>query len=55
MAAHLVAVDAEDIAILARKGVHVVHNPGSNLILGSGEMCIRDSDNDGLGVEHIHQ
>ena len=28
----------EDIAILARKGVHVVHNPGSNLILGSGVM-----------------
>lgn len=38
VAAHLVAVDAADIAILARKGVHVVHNPGSNLILGSGVM-----------------
>lgn len=36
VAAHCVHVDADDIAILASKGVFVSHNPGSNLKLGSG-------------------
>lgn len=36
IAAHCVFVDDTDIEILARKGVHVVHNPTSNLKLASG-------------------
>jgi len=35
-AAHCVVVEDGDIDILAEKGVSVVHNPTSNLILGSG-------------------
>ena len=35
-AAHCVHLDDDDIAILAGNGVRVVHNPGSNLKLGSG-------------------
>ncbi|MEG0766815.1 MAG: amidohydrolase family protein, partial [Clostridia bacterium] len=38
IAAHCVVTDAADIRILAEKGVHVVHNPVSNLKLGSGVM-----------------
>ncbi|MBE6565728.1 MAG: amidohydrolase [Ruminococcaceae bacterium] len=38
LAAHCVWVSDEDIAILAEKGVSVVHNPVSNLKLGSGVM-----------------
>ena len=36
VAAHCVHVDDEEIALLARKGVYVAHNPASNLKLGSG-------------------
>lgn len=36
VAAHCVHVDAEDIALLAEHGVHVTHNPVSNLKLASG-------------------
>jgi 5-methylthioadenosine/S-adenosylhomocysteine deaminase len=36
MAAHCVAVDQDDMDILARRGVAVVHNPTSNLKLASG-------------------
>lgn len=36
LAAHCVHVTAEDVAILQRYDVHVAHNPGSNLKLGSG-------------------
>lgn len=36
VAAHCVVVDAEDIDILAARGVNVVHNPGSNMKLASG-------------------
>ena len=35
-AAHCVWVEPEDIALFAQKGVTVVHNPASNLKLGSG-------------------
>ena len=35
-AAHCVAVTEEDMALLAEKGVSVVHNPSSNMKLGSG-------------------
>ena len=38
LAAHCVWVSDEDIAIFAEKGVSVVHNPVSNLKLGSGVM-----------------
>ena len=38
LAAHCVWVSDEDIAMLAEKGVSVVHNPISNLKLGSGVM-----------------
>ncbi len=36
IAAHCVHLSGEDIPILARRGVGVAHNPGSNLKLGSG-------------------
>ena len=36
LAAHCVWVSDDDIAILAKKGVHVAHNPASNLKLASG-------------------
>ena len=38
LAAHCVWVNDEDIAIMAEKGVSAVHNPVSNLKLGSGVM-----------------
>ena len=34
--AHVVDVDADEIALLARRGVIVVHNPSSNMKLASG-------------------
>ena len=40
-AAHCVAVSDEDIAILKRHGVNVIHNPTSNLKLGSGFAPVR--------------
>lgn len=36
LAAHCVAVDDDDIDILASRRVNVVHNPGSNMKLASG-------------------
>ena len=39
-AAHCVWVSDEDIAILAEKGVSAMHNPSSNMKLGSGFMPI---------------
>ncbi len=36
IAAHCVHVDEGDIALMRTKNVHVAHNPGSNLKLGSG-------------------
>lgn len=36
LAAHCVRVSPQDIEILKTAGVHVAHNPGSNLKLGSG-------------------
>jgi 5-methylthioadenosine/S-adenosylhomocysteine deaminase len=36
IAAHCVHVDAADIELLEKKGVHVAHNPSSNLKLASG-------------------
>lgn len=36
MAAHCVYLSDDDIDIMAKKGVHVLNNPGSNLKLGNG-------------------
>ncbi|WP_158639142.1 amidohydrolase [Elioraea rosea] len=36
LAAHAVWLDADDITLLAEKGVSVAHNPASNLRLGNG-------------------
>lgn len=49
-AAHCVYVTDEDIAILKEKGVTPVHNPVSNLKLGSGVMRLRDMLDAGLNV-----
>ncbi len=42
IAAHCVMVEPEDIEILREKGVACVHNPSSNMKLGSGFMPIYD-------------
>lgn len=49
-AAHCVWVTDEDIDILAEKGVTAVHNPISNLKLGSGVMPIRKMLDRGVRV-----
>ena len=49
-AAHCVAVSGEDIAILKRHGVSVVHNPTSNLKLGSGFAPVRELLDAGINV-----
>ncbi len=49
-AAHCVWVTDEDIAILKEKGVFSVHNPISNLKLGSGVMRLRDMLDAGIPV-----
>ena len=49
-AAHCVWVTDEDISILAQKGVTAVHNPISNLKLGSGVMPIRKMLDAGVNV-----
>lgn len=50
LAAHCVWVSDEDIAILAEKNVSVVHNPVSNLKLGSGVMPLNKLLNAGVNV-----
>ncbi len=49
-AAHCVWVTDEDIAILAEKNVTAVHNPVSNLKLGSGVMPMRKMLDAGVSV-----
>ena len=49
-AAHCVYVTDEDIALMKEKGVFPVHNPVSNLKLGSGVMRLRDMLDAGLTV-----
>lgn len=49
-AAHCVWLSDEDIAILAEKGVTAVHNPVSNLKLGSGVMKLRKLLDAGVNV-----
>ncbi|MDZ8117343.1 amidohydrolase [Pontiella agarivorans] len=41
IAAHVVHVNDEEIEILARRGVQVVHNPGSNMKLASGSFPVQ--------------
>ncbi|WP_297417908.1 amidohydrolase family protein [Thermococcus sp.] len=48
--AHGVWLDSRDIQILARDGVTVVHNPGSNMKLASGVMPIQKLLNAGVNV-----
>ncbi len=50
LAAHCVWVNDEDIAILAEKHVSVVHNPISNLKLGSGVMPLAKMLSAGVNV-----
>ncbi|MBQ9785257.1 MAG: amidohydrolase [Clostridia bacterium] len=50
LAAHCVWVSDEDIALLAEKGVTAVHNPVSNLKLGSGVMPLRKLLDAGVNV-----
>lgn len=50
IAAHCVAVEPEDIDILARKGVSCVHNPSSNMKLGSGFMPLQSMLERGINV-----
>ncbi len=49
-AAHCVYVTDEDISILAEKGVSAIHNPVSNLKLGSGVMPLRKLLDSGVNV-----
>lgn len=49
-AAHSVWVDDEDIAIMAKKGVSVAHNPVSNLKLGSGIMPYKKMKDAGVNI-----
>ena len=50
LAAHCVWVSDEDIAIMAEKGVSAVHNPISNLKLGSGVMPLGKMLSAGVNV-----
>ena len=50
LAAHCVWVSDEDIAIMAEKGVSAVHNPISNLKLGSGVMPLNKMLKAGVNV-----
>ena len=49
-AAHCVWVSDEDIALMAEKGVSVMHNPSSNMKLGSGFAPIVKMMNAGINV-----
>ena len=48
--AHGVWLDSRDIQILARNGVTVAHNPGSNMKLASGVMPVQKLLNAGVNV-----
>ena len=50
LAAHCVWVSDEDIAVMAEKGVSAVHNPISNLKLGSGVMPLNKMLTAGVNV-----
>jgi cytosine/adenosine deaminase-related metal-dependent hydrolase len=48
--AHAIWLDEEDPALMARRGVAVIHNPASNLKLGSGVCDVRGLRATGLAV-----
>lgn len=50
IAAHCVWVEPEDIALLKEKGVTCVHNPSSNMKLGSGFMPIQALMDSGINL-----
>lgn len=50
LAAHCVYVSDDDIALMAEKGVTAVHNPASNLKLGSGVMPLASLRDGGVNV-----
>ena len=50
LAAHCVWLEPEDIELFSRKKVYPVHNPSSNLKLGSGIAPIREFRKKGLAV-----
>ncbi|TJZ67139.1 TRZ/ATZ family hydrolase [Chitiniphilus eburneus] len=50
IAAHMVHTTDEELALLARQGVHVAHNPASNLKLASGFARIADQLAAGINV-----
>jgi 5-methylthioadenosine/S-adenosylhomocysteine deaminase len=50
VAAHVVHANDEEIALLAQQGVHVAHNPASNLKLASGFARIHAMQNAGVNV-----
>ncbi|HRS20979.1 MAG TPA: amidohydrolase, partial [Clostridia bacterium] len=50
VAAHCVAVDDDDIGILASRRVNVVHNPGSNMKLASGTAPVAKMLEKGINV-----
>ncbi|MBI3283425.1 MAG: TRZ/ATZ family hydrolase [Burkholderiales bacterium] len=50
IAAHVVHADDSEIALLARQGVHVAHNPASNLKLASGLARVHAMQGAGVNV-----
>lgn len=50
VAAHMVHVNAAEIALLAKHGVHVAHNPASNLKLASGFAPVQALQDAGINV-----
>jgi 5-methylthioadenosine/S-adenosylhomocysteine deaminase len=50
IAAHVVHANDEEIALLAAQGVHIAHNPASNLKLASGIARIADMRKAGINV-----
>ena len=50
IAAHMVHANEEEIVMLAQTGVHIAHNPASNLKLASGFAPIHAMQNAGVNV-----
>ncbi len=50
IAAHVVHASDEEIVLLQKTGVHIAHNPASNLKLASGFARIHDMQNAGINV-----
>ena len=50
IAAHVVHATDEEISLMAQQGVHVAHNPASNLKLASGFARIHDMQTAGINV-----